>query len=117
MGLRKDLKKVIKELENLKKELTPEIIEKAKRYDQLLIDLEEVKFKVSNVTEFVDDFGNPALRVTYKVPEVNLFMNDSCTEFVYGPMFRKINELNLIELEDMQKLAEKIGQTLRKVRK
>lgn len=117
MGLRKDLKKIVKELESLKRDLTPEVIQKAKKYDQLIVDLEEIKFGVANVTESVDNFGNPTLKINYKVPSVELVLNDSSTDFVYGAMFRKINELNLISLEDMQKLSIKIEQTLRKVRR
>ena len=58
MGLRKDLKKIIKELQDIKEKITPEIIRKAKEYDEIKNDLEEIKFNVGNISEDIDDYGN-----------------------------------------------------------
>lgn len=113
MGLIKNVKKIMLELEEIKKTLTPSVINKANKYDETKEHLSNVELKVSNIVEFIDNNGNKGLKVFYEVSPIILQLDDDSKEIIYDKKFVSINMLNLISNEDMNKISKKIEENFK----
>ena len=108
MGLIKDIKQTRKIVEDLNQSLNPTIINKAKKYDELMSYLSHLKFSIDKIVEGIDDFGNTKLFITFKSPtliqEFNEIGEPIKNDFIYS-----INMLNLVSIEDFEKLGNVIS--------
>ena len=104
MSLRKDVKIIKQQLEDLGKDL----FKKAREYDVLSEEVKKVKLDVKNVSLFVDEFGSTSVNVEYSIPPVKIFF-DSDGQILKNERFIAMNMLDLITLEDMEKIAIKIN--------
>ena len=107
------LKKKIEELEKKLDLLIGDTKQKAKKYDEQKELLSNVKFSVNKMSFFVDKTGLVGLNIEYTIPKIQIFFNDE-NEVVKNETFFAINKLNLISIEDMQKISEKLEEIRRK---
>lgn len=101
MSIRKDLKAIKEELSNMN---SSAIIDKAKKYDELISYLADIKFDVESVKTAYDDNGTCFVIVNYKIPSVKLYVNEDGST-IPNNRFKAINMLNLISFEEMSKIA------------
>lgn len=103
MGLIKDIKQTRKIVEEIHNANTKIVIEKAKKYDELMSYLKNINFSIDKIIPAVDDLGNTKYAITYKSPTiVQEFDHEGCpikNDFIYS-----INMLNLVSVEDWAKL-------------
>ena len=103
MSVRKDVKTIIEKLDNV----TSKTFKKAQEYEKMVQLLSNVKFEVSKCTLFSQDDGSYGVLVTYNIPMVKVFF-DGDGEPMRNERFVAINELNLISIQDQNKIAGKI---------
>ena len=107
MGLRKEVKQIKTTLEELKSNLAPGIIEKARKYDELVDNLSKIKIKVKSAKKIINDVGDKQLKVEYEIEPIILDFDEKGNP-KHEPMFYALNMTNLISFEDMQKLIKAI---------
>ena len=102
--LHEKLTKIEEKIDNL----TPEIIEKARKYDELKSLLNFVKFDVKNVSLFTDSVGNIGVKIAYNFPDVKIYC-DSEGNIEKNNRFIAVNTLDLISfvLPTFQKFSPK----------
>lgn len=100
MGLRKDVKLIKQQLD----ELTAETMLKSRKYDELLEYLEKIKLDVKNASLFTDEFGSYGVKIDYSIEPIKIFF-DSDGKLLKNERFYAINMLDLISLADMEKIA------------
>ena len=100
----KALKKDIEEIKNF---LVGDTQAKAKKLDEILYYLSNIKLDVASVTRVPDDNGKPCIRVIYSVPYIFINFDDN-GEIIENETFKSINMLNLISFDDMMKIQNAI---------
>ena len=63
---KKLLLQIIRNQKEIKELLDPKILEKSKKYDALIKDLENIKLPVDKIVSSYDEEGNEILKVFYK---------------------------------------------------
>lgn len=118
MGLRKDVKKISSQMEEMnqkilliEKSLTPGIVAKAHKYSEIKEDLKHIDLKVSNIVPIVDDHGNKGLKIYYEMDPIIISLDDE-GNLPYVASFAAINKLDLISGQDMQIISKKLGEIL-----
>lgn len=107
-------KKIIKEIKTKLDSLTDETIIKAKKYDELINFLDKVKFKVKNSNLFVSEStANIGVNIEYEIPSIKILFDEN-NEIIKNDRFIAINMLNLISIEEMNKLSMLIKEAKRK---
>ncbi len=110
--VRKDLK-IIKETQRrILSSLDTETIEKAARYDRLLVSLSALNFDVSSVVNTHDDMGNVRVIVNYGRPASEIVVNPA-GEVIWDPFASAMNDLGLIGYDGMEKIALAIENALK----
>lgn len=104
MGLRKEIKEIKEDVKNIKENLTSDIIQKAKKYDELKELLEEIYFDIELIESF-DYNGETQYEIIYKNPKVMLNF-DEYGEPIKNNFFYSINMLNLLTKEANDTLYE-----------
>lgn len=107
MGLRKEIKEIKSSVNELKLNLAPSIIDKARKYDELIENLSKIKIKVKSAKKVINDSGDKELKVEYEIDPI-LLSFDEKGNAKYEPMFYALNITNLISYEDMEKLMKAI---------
>ena len=102
MALRKDIKEIKETLNNI----TSEIFDKAKKYDELINYLSKIKINVKRASLILSNETNYDVRIEYQVPDIIVKVDKDKT--YADDMFKSINLLNLISMEDMRKISQKI---------
>lgn len=108
MGLKKDIKVIQDGINNLRKELTPEIMRKAQKYDELIEQLSKVHIKVKNAKRVITESGSKQLKIEYEIDPVILSFDDNENP-IYNPSFYAMNITNLVSVEDMNKISKAIS--------
>ena len=108
MGFIKDLKELKKDVAEIKASLSSDLSKKSKKLDEIQEDLSNISIKVKNIVETVDYNGKPALKVIYELPQIILLFDDN-GNVMENPMFKAINGLDLISMDDKLKLLENIN--------
>lgn len=104
---RKLLLQIIHNQKEIKELLDPKILEKSKKYDALIKDLENIKLPVDKIVSSYDEEGNEILKVFYK-PIIEQIHFSESGKISTSEMFKSINILNLTPLKDMEKIQKKI---------
>lgn len=102
MGLRADVKKIKNDIDFIKSELSPEIVKKAEKYDQLKELLEEIYFDIE-LEESLDYNGETQYKIIYKNPEIILNF-DEYGDPIKNDFFYSMNMLNLLTMDATNKL-------------
>lgn len=109
--IRKDLK-IIKETQRrILSSLDQETIEKAAKYDKLVLALSSLEFEVSSIAHTHDERGNVLLLVNYGRPTGTIVVNQS-GEVNWDAFSSAMSDLRLIGYEDMAKIADAIESSL-----
>jgi hypothetical protein len=109
MSFRKNLNNKIDNIEKKIDELSPRIIEKARKYDEMVELLKNVKIEVKNASLFSDSMGNIGVKISYNVPDVKIYC-DSEGNIEKDKRFYSMNSLDLISFSDMKKIQIKIDE-------
>lgn len=109
MSFKKEIKQQLNLIEEQLKQLSPQILEKARKYDELKERLKYVTFDVKNVSLFTDSMGNIGVKIAYNVPEVKIYC-DSDGNIEKNNRFIAINSLDLVSFSDMKKIQVKIDE-------
>lgn len=109
MSFKKDVKNQLNSIEKKIDNLAPEILEKAKKYDELKELLKHIKFDVKNASLFSDNLGNIGVKINYFIPEVRIYC-DSEGNIEKNNKFYAINKLDLVSFSDMKKIQAKIDE-------
>lgn len=107
MSLRKEIKVIKEELQDLKQQLSSNVIAKAKLYDELTKNLSNVHIKLKSAKSFISPSGEEQLKIEYEVDPVFLSFDDK-NEPLYNPRFYSMNITNLVSQEDMFKISKAI---------
>ena len=108
MGILKDLKELKKDVAEIKATLVGDLEKKGKKYDEMKEDLSYVSLKVKSIVETVDETGKPALKIIYEAPQILLTFDDN-GNVLENSVFKAINGLDLIGMNDKIKLIESIN--------
>ena len=101
-------KTIIKEIKKKLDSLTDETILKAKKYEELVKHLNNVKFKVKKSNLFLSEAtANIGVEVEYEVSPIKIIFDEN-NEIIKNDRFIAINMLDLISMSDMEKLNELI---------
>lgn len=103
MGIRKDIKLIKEKVE----QITKETIYKADQYSFLKENLDKISIELDDVKTFIDDYGKVGLKVKYKIPEINIILDDN-NDIIKNDIFYAINILKLLPVEDERKLINSI---------
>ena len=109
MGIRKDIKEIRKKVDSL----TNETINKAKKYDELINNLNKIKIKIDKTSFFVDEYGKIALKIDYQIPPIRLYFDDN-DDVIKNETFYSLNILNLVPMEEQLKIVKKIEEAKNK---
>jgi hypothetical protein len=107
MSIKRDLKEIKDSQLRLEKLYNGSILKKANDYDKLIETLKKVKFdKIKMKTSF-DNYGSPTLIIDYVFEPITLRFDENKT-LIVNDVFKAINELNLISIDDMTKIIKAI---------
>lgn len=112
MGLIKDIKEIKKEVEKINKSIDSKVIDKARKYDELIKHLDNVVLNLK-ITQRINQLGDPEFTLHYSLPDITLYF-DSNNELIYDPLFTAINMLNLNKIEDVNKIYDIIDKKNKK---
>ena len=105
MGTKKELRQ-IKEL--LQKYIDNNVLKKAELYEKNKENIEKVKLHLKGVHKFFDEEnGSWGAKVEYNIPPVIIYFDEN-KEIVQNDVFRAINLLNLLSIEDTLKLVNEL---------
>ena len=107
MGLFKDLKQLKQDIAEIKQILSGDLPKKADELKEIKELLPFVHLKVRSITDTIDENGKDALIVVYEAPQIVLRFDDN-GNIMLNNVFRAINGLNLIDMEDQIKLLNSI---------
>ena len=88
MSVKKEIKEIKENLIGLRKELTPEIMAKAKLYDELMENLSNVHIKLKSAKRVITESGSKQLKIEYEIDPVILSFDDN-DKPIYNPSFVK----------------------------
>lgn len=108
MGLRNDVKEIKNEIAEIRASLAGDFSDKAKKLDEVMADLSNISIRVKGIVDTVDLEGKPALKIIYEIPSVLLVFDDN-GNVMENSMFKAINGLDLISMDDKLKLLENIN--------
>ena len=109
MSLKKEIKEQLNSIETKIDKMSPQILEKARKYDELTELLKHINFDVKSASLFTDSMGNIGVKINYHIPEVKIYC-DSEGHIEKNNRFYAINALDLISLSDMKKIQVKIDE-------
>lgn len=118
MRIFKFKKEVTNKLSNIESkinDLSNNTASKAKKYDELISFINEIKFDLKNVSLFVNDYGSVGVKIDYTLPSIKIGFDEE-GKIIKNNRFVAINQLNLISLEDMKKISNKIEEAKTKNR-
>lgn len=107
------LKKKIELLEKKIDFLTSDSYKKAKKYEEQEELLKKIRFSVDKISFFIDKQGLVGVNLEYSIPKLQVLFDDD-SEIIFNETFYAINKLNLISIEDMQKISQKLEEAKRK---
>ena len=103
MSLRKD----VKDIKELVEQMSKETLHKAKEYDRLIELLKMIPVRVSKIHTSMNKDLTYSVKIEYGLPAVELKVDKN----TYAPnteSFKAINLLNLLSMEDAQKISREI---------
>jgi hypothetical protein len=119
MGLRKDVKELIslmqeinKKVETIENELLPGTAKKAHEGEEIKRDVDNVRIKVSNNIDIIDNHGNNGIKISYEVDPIELCVDDE-GKLPYNARFVAMNKLNLLDYEDMRRISKALERFIR----
>lgn len=108
MSFLKDFKELKKDVAEIKAALSDDYLSKADELAKIKGFLPQIRFKVKNIVDTIDETGKPALKIMYEIDPVLLVFDDN-REPLLNERFRSINELDLISFDDKLLILENIN--------
>lgn len=115
MKFRKELMDRFEKIEEKIDKLSPQILEKARKYDEMVELLKDVKIEVKGTNIISDSMGNIGVKISYIIPDVNIYM-DSEGVVERNKRFYAMNMLDLVSFSDMKKIQNKIDEAKLKIK-
>lgn len=103
----KDFKEMKQDIAEIKASLVGNLTKDSKELEETKKNLSFVSLRVKSMAEVVDTNGRPALKITYEAPQVILSFDDN-GNVMENSVFKAINGLDLINMDDKIALVEKI---------
>lgn len=116
MGLKKLIAENIKETRELKEVLSKDGIKKIKEYDNLMNQISSLQSLLTiTVAPTIDENGKTIIKLLYKcnIPAQIIEINDDGV-LVVPEIVKNINLLNIISIDDMNKISKSIDTSLNK---
>lgn len=107
-NLKKDSEEIKIVLNEIKDTLSKDYAYKVKELNETKEYLSNISLRIKAITRTVDNYGNPALKITYEAPQVFLCFDENLKP-IQNETFRSINALDLISQEDQLKLTLEIN--------
>lgn len=114
MGLKKLIAENIKETRELKEVLSKDGIKKIKEYDNLMNQISSLQSLLTiTVAPTIDENGKTIIKLLYKcnIPTQIIEINDDGV-LVVPEIVKNINLLNIISIDDMNKISKSIDTSL-----
>lgn len=102
MGFIKDFKEIKKKVEEIHKSVNNKIIYKASKYDEVLSYLKNIVFDLK-IDKYINELGEIEYKLTYSLPSVKMKFDEK-GELQDNILFASINMLDLLKIEDTNKL-------------
>lgn len=106
--LLKDLKLLKKDMAEIKAVLVGNLQKDSEELKQIKEYLSLINLQVKNVVETIDSTGRPIMKITYDAPKITLSF-DSNGNVIENKVFKAINGLGLIKIDDQIALAMAIS--------
>lgn len=103
MALRKD----VKEIKQLLEQISKDTLYKAKEYDKLIDLLKMLPVKISKIHTQINKDLTYSVKIEYEIPSVEIKV-DKNSYIPNNDSFKAINLLNLLSMEDAQKISKEI---------
>lgn len=107
MFFKKKFNEIKKDTEEIIKILNGDLKEKALEGEEIKRLLSNIELKVKSIIEVPGENGSTDLRIIYEAPQIILKFDDN-NEPYENNIFKSINMLNLISIDDMQKIVNAI---------
>lgn len=107
MFFKKKFNEIKKDTEEIIKILNGDLKEKALEGEEIKRLLSNIELKVKSIIEVPGENGSTDLRIIYEAPQIILKFDDN-NEPYENNVFKSINMLNLISIDDMQKIVNAI---------
>lgn len=104
MGVKQDLKELKEEMKEVKLFLNSTYVHKAKKYDELVKDMLNLRFDSVEAKKCYDALGNTCISIEYK-PNPIILQFDDDGNLIENERFKTLNKLDLISQKDMNRLA------------
>lgn len=115
MSIIKDIKELKKQIAILnEKMLNKEIIFKAQKYDEMVSNLNKIKFGLKIKKQFNQETGDVFLKIDYELPSIELHFDEN-GNVIKNDLFYSINVLNLLDDNNLNILQQEI-EKLKKVK-
>lgn len=102
-------KKDIQAIDSKLDRLSESVIRKATKYDREHDFLEQIDIHVNKAYAYFDETSlRHVVKITYSIPETIIYVEDD-GECVLNPRFKAMNELKLIPISDLDKVANAIN--------
>ena len=105
--MEKKISKIEELVKKIDKKLSANVIEKARKYDEMVSLLNDIEIEVISSVEIDNQSGDKFVKVEYKIPTAKIYTNDE-GEIECPKHFKAINLLNLIPISTISKLTKEI---------
>ena len=103
MRLKKQIEQINKNIDLIKETLSPEIIRKAQKYDELQQCCKNIELSLDNVKYSLDDHGNRMVIINFSLRAIHLYFDEK-GEVIKNDTFYSINMLDLVNKQDVKKI-------------
>lgn len=106
----KEIKSNICELKNTFDEIMGDALKKSKKYDEISSYLSNIQLDVARVDlVFNQETAKYGVKIAYSVKPIELYFDSTINDFATNEVFKSINMLNLISVDDMAKIVNKVN--------
>lgn len=104
MGLLKDVKEIKKNVEKINKSIDTKVVEKAKKYDEQVKYLNNIVLDLK-ISKKINPLGEEEYTLSYTLPPITLKFDEN-GELEENSLFTSINMLDLIKIDDMNRIHD-----------
>lgn len=105
-------KKDIQAIDNKLDRLSSSVMEKATKYDREHDFLKQIDIRIDKAYAYFDETSlRYVVKIAYSIPETIIYVEDN-GECVLNPRFKAMNELKLIPISELDKVANAINKVI-----
>lgn len=106
----KEIKSTIVELKNSFDEIMGDALKKSKKCDEMSNYISNIQLDVARVDlVFNQETAKYGIKITYGIKPIELYFDSTINDFASNETFKSINMLNLISVDDMAKIVNKVN--------